>query len=348
MSAHTTVNVMEKINEEIRQRYTSTSIIKKAFDNDVITSLGKNNFKLLKRFSTYLNPNLLILEPILTNTFPISYNGNKRKTIYYNDIIKKYCTDIIGYDPTTPEGKIKVHSLLDSIAKKNLKLCIVGYGGAMINFLWNTYLLSFISSYNDPIFKELVIFEKECISLTNILRISKPVLLESFLGIHCDENGGLPKIRLIKEEFQLAEKVSLFKRYLEDKKEIDSMVKNNFIFLGAPNFDARILLQDSPFYFLGHANNELEIFYQPQINAELTFESYGSIDVPVLLANIAVGTIKMLEIFNSIELVGAKKTPKPAHTPGESLLKIDYGEIYNLTPSTDTSTGTSTNSSSEW
>jgi len=340
MSTQTTLNVMEKIGEEIRQRYSETSIIKNAFDNNVITTLGKNKFKLLKRFNTYMNPNLLVLEPMLTNTFPISYNGNKRKTIYYNDVVKKYCTDIIGYDPTTEEGKVKIHALLDSIAKKELKLCVVGYGGAMINFLWNTYLLSFISSYNDPIFKELIVFEKENISLTNILRISKPVLLEAFLGIHCDENGGLPKIRLIKEEFQLAEKVSLFKRYLEDEKEIKNLVKNNFIFIGAPNFDARILLEKSPFYFLGHANNELEIFYQPQINAELTFESYGSIDVPVLLANIAVGTIKMLEIFNDIELTGSKNKPKPAHSAGESLLKIDYGEIYNLTSIQNDSTET--------
>jgi len=325
-----TVNVMEKIQEEIRHRYAESSIIKHALDNDVISKLGKSNFRLLKRFTTYMNPNLLILNPSLTNTFPISYNGNKSKTIYFNDTIKKYCIDVVGYDPTTPEGKAKVHSLLDSIAQKNLKICIVGYGGAMINFLWNTYLLAFISSYNDPIFEEITIFEKDNISLTNILRISKPVILDSFLNIHCNDDGSLPKIRLIQEEFQLTKKMSLFKRYLEDEKEVKRLVKDGFVFIGAPNFEARILLQDAPFYFLGHANNELEIFYQPLVNTELTFESYGSIDVPVLLANLAVGTIKMLEILNDIPTQGKKNYPKPTHGKSESLFRIDYGEVYDL------------------
>lgn len=337
----TTISVMEKIQEEIRHRYAGTSIIKSALDNDVISKLGDSNFKLLKRFTTYMNPNLLILNPSLTSTFPISYNGNKQKTIYFNDIVKQYCADIVGYDPTTPEGKIKIHALLKSIAEKELKLCIVGYGGAMINFLWNTYLLAFISSYNDPVFKEIVVFEKENISLTNILRISKPVILESFLNIHCDDDGALPKIRLIKEEFQLSEKLSLFKRYLTDEKEVKQMVKDGFIFTGAPNFEARILLQKTPFYFLGHANNELEIFYQPIVNTELTFESYGSIDVPVLLANLAVGTIKLLEIFNNIPIVKTK--PKPTHAVSESLLKIDYGKIYGLDTQNDQNT-----QSTEW
>jgi len=336
MANNTTVNVMEKIQEEIRHRYADSSIIKHALDNDVISKLGKSNFRLLKRFTTYMNPNLLILNPSLTNTFPISYNGNKSKTIYFNDTIKQYCTDIIGYDPTTPEGKAKVHELLDSIAQKNLKICVVGYGGAMINFLWNTYLLAFISSYNDPIFEEIIIFEKDSISLTNILRISKPVILDSFLNIHCNDDGSLPKIRLIKEEFQLTKKMGLFKRYLEDEKEVKQLVKDGFVFIGAPNFEARVLLNNAPFYFLGHANNELEIFYQPLVNTELTFESYGSIDVPVLLANLAVGTIKMLEIFNEIPIQGKKNLPKPTHIQSESLFRVDYGEVYSLYPEEST------------
>jgi len=344
--AKISINVMEKIQEAIRTRYSKSSIIKNAFDNDVVSNLGKPNYKLLKRFDTYFNQNLLILNPSLTNTFPVTYNGNKSQTLFFNEVVKQYCTDVVGYDPTTPDGKIKTRALLDSIAQKHLKLAIIGYGGAMINFLWNTYLLAYITSYNDPIFKEITIFEKENISLTNILRISKPIILDSFLNIHCGENGVLPKIRLFKEEFQLAEKTILFKRYLEDEEEIRKMTEDNYIFLGAPNFEARVLLQESKFFFLGHANNELEIFYQPLVDMELTFESYGSIDIPVLLSNLAVGTIKMLEIFNEIKM--DKKTPVIEYTQSQSLFKVDYGEVYGLVPevvSNETSPGSN---SSDW
>jgi hypothetical protein len=324
------VNVIEKIQEEIRHRYSETSIIKSAIDNDVITGLGKS-FKLLKRHDTYMNPNLLILNPELTSTFPISYNGNKNKTIYFNDIVKKYCMDVVGYDPTTPEGKERVRELLDNIAKKKLKLAVIGYGGAMINFLWNTYLLAFISSYNEPIFEEITIYEKESISLTNILRLSKPIILDSFLSIHCNDDGSLPKIRLIKEEFQLTKKMVLFKRFLTEESEVKALEKEGYVFIGAPNFAARQLLENSPFFFLGHANNELEIFYQPLVNTDLTFESYGSIDVPVLLSNLAVGTIKQLELF--LEVDTSKKKSSTNFEKSQSLFKVDYGVLYNLTES---------------
>jgi len=325
MAENYTINIMDKINEGIRHRYATDSIIKKAFDNHVCHQLSTSTLKLKKRHELYFNPNLLILKPDLTEKFKVSFAGNNKKSIYFNPVVREYVEKIVGFDPITPEGKAKIRSMLSDLSKKRLKIVIVGYGGAMINFLWNLYLLSFISSFNDPIFEHIVVYEKENISLTNILRISKPILLESFLDIHQKE-GRLPKVRLLREEFQLADSITSYIRYLEDPEEIKILNDDGYIFIGAPNFEARMKLEETNFIFMGHANNELEIFFQPIVNNDLTFESYGSIDIPVLLSNLAAGTISMIDIL------GQFQTDKNefAFEKGASLLKIDYGEINGI------------------
>jgi len=322
------INVFEKIFEEIRHRYSPTSIIPGACDNETIFQLDKKSVKILKRYSTVFNPNLKFIVPELSDKFPIRYAGYKKETIYTIPEVVNYCRDIIGIDPTTKDGKQAIHEILDNIAKKELKLAIIGYGGAMINFLWNTYILAFASSYNNPIFKELTIFERESISFTNILRLGKPVMIESYLNMITDERGSLPKIRLIREEFQLAEDTHLIHDYLEDPKLVKKLEDDGYIFLGAPNFEARNLLENSKFFFFGHANNEFEITYCPRVDAGLAFETYGSIDIPVLLANIAVGSLAMLDIFSKLDTENMPDI-------NSSIFKIDYGVQYGLTTQID-------------
>ncbi len=263
----------------------------------------------------------MVIIPNLSQVFPIPYTGRKAETVYHNQYVRDYCLATTGIDPMTPEGKEEIHGILRAIQAKEMKLAVIGYGGAMINFLWDTYLLAFLSNFNEPVFKEICVFEKEAVSFTNILRIGKPVLLESYLSIYLNETGALNKLNMIREEFQLAEDVTLIEDYLTDEADLKELVDNDFVLIGAPNFDARVLLQDSNFFFFGHANNELEIFFQPIVNTELTFESYGSIDVPVLLSNIAAGTIEMLRVFTGFDV------KNPGYEKSESVFRIDYGEI---------------------
>lgn len=317
-----TIKVFNKLYEEIRQRYAPDSIIKGALDNHAIHQLfTKKDFKVLKKYKQCFNPNMLVIIPNLSQVFPIPYTGRKAETIYHNQYIRDYCLATTGIDPITEKGKQEIRDILKAIQAKEMKLAIIGYGGAMINFLWDTYLLAFLSNFNEPVFKEICVFEKEAISFTNILRIGKPILLESYLSIYLNENGTLNKLNLIREEFQLAEDVTLIEDYLTTPDDLKELVDNDFVLIGAPNFDARVLLQDSNFFFFGHANNELEIFFQPVVNTELTFESYGSIDIPVLLSNIAAGTIEMLRIFAGFDV------QNPKYEKSESVFRIDYGEI---------------------
>ncbi len=317
-----TIKVFDKLYEEIRHRYAPDSIIKGALDNHAIHQLfTKKDFKVLKKYKTCFNPNTLVIIPNLSQVFPIPYTGRKSETIYHNQYVRDYCIATTGIDPMTIEGKAEIHSILKAIQAKGMKLAVIGYGGAMINFLWNVYLLAFLSDFNEPIFEEICVFEKEAISFTNILRLGKPILLESYLSIYLNESGTLNKLNLIREEFQLAKDVTLIEDYLTEAEDLKELVDNDFVLVGAPNFEARKLLEDSNFFFFGHANNELEIFFQPIVNTELTFESYGSIDVPVLLSNIAAGTIEMLRIFTSFD------SKNPGYTKSESCFRIDYGEI---------------------
>ena len=316
-----TIKVFDKLYEEIRPRYAPDSIIKGALDNHAIHQLfTKKDFKVLKKYKTCFNPNTLVIIPNLSQVFPIPYTGRKAETIYHNQYVRDYCIATTGIDPMTEAGKAEIHDILRAIQAKEMKLAVIGYGGAMINFLWNTYLLAFLSDFNEPVFKEICVFEKEAISFTNILRVGKPVLLESFLSIYLNESGSLNKLNMIREEFQLAEDVTLIEDYLTEEDDLKELVDSDFLLIGAPNFEARKLLEDSNFFFFGHANNELEIFFQPIVNTELTFESYGSIDVPVLLSNIAAGTIEMLRIFTAFDV------KNPGYEKSQSLFRIDYAE----------------------
>jgi len=314
-----TINVFDKIYEEIRHRYSPESIIPGALDNDALTQyFTKKDFKILKKYKNYYNQNILVIIPNLSQAFPIPYVGRKVETIYHIQDLRDYCIRTTGIDPMTEEGQVEIHKILRRIQSKEMKLAVIGYGGAMINFLYNTYLLAFLSNFNEPVFKEICIFEREAISFTNILRLGKPVILESFLDIQLNESGSLNKLNLLREEYQLAEEVTPVEDYLTSDEDLKELVDNDFVLIGAPNFEARKLLEDTNFFFFGHANNELEIFYQPLVDTELTFESYGSIDIPVLISNIGAGTIEMLKILSDFD------TQNPGYEKSESLFCIDY------------------------
>ncbi len=333
------VDIYERIFEEIRHRYSASSIIKGAIDNEIIYKVFKNiDVKMLKKWKHLYNPNLKVLIPELSDIenetgvyFLVGRNGrHSLNNIYDIPPLRKYIKSTMGFDPMTEEGKKAIWEMLDKLAQKEHNLAVIGYGGAMINFLWDLFLLKTISEYPYPLFNKIVVFERENLSLTNLFRIGKFIILENYSSLFLDENGKLNKLNLIREEFSLAKEENFFliEDYLtEDSDEmLQQLREKNYLMIGAPNFAARKMLEKDNFFFFGHANNELEIFYQPYVDDELTFESYGSIDIPVLISNIAAGTIAMVNIFGDINKEDLQNKDKSLFNPSESLFRIDYGE----------------------
>ena len=313
------------LNEKIRVRYSEDSILSKygICDNEVATRMLAGKTKVLKKWKDIYNPNMNVIFPEISELIPVTPPGVLNDTIYNKEIVKRYCNDIIGWNPI--DNPDKAEELLRNIQSKNLKIAVIGYGGAMINFLYFVYLLTYYANFNEPIFEEIAVFEKENIAFTNLLRLGKPLVLKNYLDIFV-ENQDIPTIKklyLLEEEQRLTKNIIIqIDGYLEDQDDIDELKNQGYILIGAPNFAARQLLEqnDMPFFFFGHANNELEIFYQPVVDSDLTVESYGSIDIPVLLSNIAVGTIAQLQIWNDMDL---ENNP---FEKSQSLFRIDMGE----------------------
>jgi len=320
------IKVYDKIFEEIRQRYSPTSIIEGAADNEAIFDyFQKPRYKNLKKWSTLFNRNLNILIPQLSEKFDAAFPGVIKDTIYEIPSVRDYCKTVTGFDPLDPEDQKIIFKMLDDIREKDLNIAVVGYGGAMINWLWDLWLLAYHVGYTKPIFRNIIVYEKENLSFTNLLRVGKPVALNSYVSVLLTDDNQLNKLNLIREEFNLAQRLTISERYLEDGEELDTLRSKDFIFIGAPNLQTRVMLENDPFFFFGHGDNELEVFYRPRVDTELSFETYGKVDIPVLLSNIAAGTIQMLGVFNSVQ-----NKKDFSFEQGESVYRIDYNEYLGI------------------
>jgi len=314
MSRITTLKIWDKIYEEIRMRYSNNSIINNAADNKALFNFFRNKkIKILKKWKNIYNPNFQVLFPDLSEKFPVSLNP-KKDNIYSINEVKKYIKSTLDINMDDPDDLKKINEWMKKVKEKNIDLVIVGYGGAMINFLYFLNLLSYKVKFNEPIFKNMVVFEKENISFTNILRLGKPIVLNSYTNYNTNTDGTLNKLNILDDEVALSEEIGLFDFYLDE--EIIPRLEakfSNLVYLGAPNFAARQLMENKNFYFFGHGDNDLEIFYQPRVNSDLTVETYGSIDIPVLLSNIAVGTLAQLKIWAETDDI-----LNPSYESGES------------------------------
>jgi hypothetical protein len=95
------------------------------------------------------------------------------------------------------------------------------------------------------------------------------------------------------------------KRFMnyEDVRSVKNDNSNNgfsedrhFIF-GAPNYEARKFLQDAPFIFAGHSDNEISFYSRPIVDSDLTRETYGKINLDYFFINILKGAEELINIF---------------------------------------------------
>jgi len=221
---------------------------------------------------------------------------------------------------------------IEKIINKKYTLVVIGYGGAMQNILYNLFMFSkYLKIY--PWFQNLFLFENDILETTNIFRIGKPLVNKSLsrfekyktdnLNYQIDNNflKVLPKIYAFNEESQLAKKNHLIKKYftINDAKEILEKYEN-VIFIGAPDFETRQALHEmnAPFIMIGHSNNAVSITKCPKIEGLIT-ETYGSIDIPVLLMNLWGASYKFIELLanSNINLI----------EPDTNIFRFDFDSL---------------------
>lgn len=277
------VNLQHYLNEQLRMRYAPDSIL--PYDDNKITrgyftdrsSMTNEEIAQLK----LLNPNIAKMDLRFLSHIPESQN--KYPDHFKNPLMRKILEEL-DIMPTRED--------LLAVKERALKVCIVGYGGAMINFLYNLHLWQSELDVNG-IFDRLIVFEKDNIEFTNLMRLGKEVVYEYYPKINgaSEHVTALPKLMLLREEKELVNefKPNIFNRWLTAEYAA-AMHEKDYIFVGAPSFEAREFLYDKNFYFIGHGDTEVDITKSPAVDMSLGNETYGTIDIPVLILNLQIAT----------------------------------------------------------
>ncbi len=281
------IDLKKYLANEVRMRFSPTSILPYD-DNKIIHKLLTEDITVQDaKDAVLMNPNivkmsrkLLLNQDFSDQTIDPSFND--KLTL---DIMQEL--DVV---PTKED--------FQKIRDKDINLCLVGYGGAMVNMLHNMYTWAMEVS-EVRVFKNIVIFEKDTVDFSNLIRFGKPVSFDytaEFASFSSNESSNaktLKKISMVTNEKELSKKRKIisFVEWLKDN-HAESLKAKDYVLIGAPDLETRQMLNetDSTFYFMGHSNYEVDITYQPEITSSLVVENYGSIDIPVLLINLQVAT----------------------------------------------------------
>lgn len=277
------INVQEQLIEKIRMKYKDSSILPFA-DNEIVRgyfndrgSMTPEDIKNLK----VMNPNISKMDLRLISGIP---KTDSYAPEHFTNKMLRYILRDLDIMPTVED--------LEAIKDRKIKLTVVGYGGAMVNLLFNLKLWQHELGVNG-IFDRMVLFENDNVEFTNLMRFGKEVVFEYYPKIPgVSENvTALPKLMLLREEKDLVNKVkpNMFNRWL-NAEEAQLLHDAGYIFVGAPTFEARLFLEDKKFYFIGHGNTEVDVTFAPKVNASLGNETYGTIDIPVLILNLHIAT----------------------------------------------------------
>jgi len=284
--------IREYLQNEIRMRYAPKSILPYA-DNEVLHKLVEmeptipaasiREMNIMNDNIVQMSYQLLMHKPAAPFGLPESFTSEYTQKLL----------DELNIRPTVED--------LQAIKNQNIKLCVVGYGGAMINMLYNMYLWSMELSVT-KIFEKIVIFEKDTLDFSNIPRIGKPMVSTfqpDYLQSYDEDVNNiklLNKPALINEEAILCKNNApiILTEFLNEP-YANKVEESGYIFVGAPTLDTRAMLQDKPFYFFGHGDFEVEIQYQPPAASGLAVETYGTIDIPALLVNFQLATAAFIK-----------------------------------------------------
>lgn len=277
------INLQEVLKEKLRMKYKDSSILPFS-DNAIIRGYFNDRSQWSPEniaAARVLNPNIPKMDIRLINGLTTS---NEYFPEHFTNPMLQHILNDLDLVPTVAD--------LEAIKARGLKIAVIGYGGAMINMLYNLTLWQHKLSVTG-MFDRLIIFEKDNIETTNLMRLGKEVVFEYYPKIPgaSEDVTALPKLMLLREEKELVKtrKPDLFNRWMTAE-DAEVLHNNGYLFVGAPTFDARVFLEDKQFYFIGHGATEVDVTLAPKVNTSLGNETYGTIDIPVLLFNLQIAT----------------------------------------------------------
>lgn len=182
--------------------------------------------------------------------------------------------------------KINLKTVQDDLLKlkaADLNLILIGYGGYSINTLEFLYELC-IETGITGLFKTLTIYEDDDLTFTNSFRIFRN------LSTPMAVSNKMPKLNLIHQDVKydevLSSKIILHNTKLT-KEDYESRLKGKrVVFLGAPDFETRQFLEEANFLFGGHSGDEVSLIKNPEVNGDITVETYGTINSTTLFMNL--------------------------------------------------------------
>lgn len=176
---------------------------------------------------------------------------------------------------------------LEALKAAEMNLVVVGYGGYSINTL--EFLYQFCVQLGvTGIFKYLAIFEDDNLTYTNCLRIYPN------LSTPAEISNTISKFEVLNPKYDgvlvaVEDDINLVFNRLDTETYEEFYKGKNVTFLGAPDFETRKMLEDARFIFGGHAGDEVALINNPVVNAQLTVESYGTINPTTLFLNLIKG-----------------------------------------------------------
>ena len=301
-------SITSYLDNEMRMRYSPESILPYD-DNRVIHRFFKNPYNAAEaKGFNIMNNNIVRMSYLLVKNIEPKVGGNSEA---FDAPLTQYLLDELDIRPTKED--------FQKIRDKHLKMCVVGYGGAMVNMLYNMYQWS-MELGETKFLDKVIIFEKDDIDFSNILRMGKPLVFNyhpDFIKTYDSEVGNIKLLKKIvmadvEKEISHERRLILALDWLKEDTAnfIDS---KDYFFIGAPTLETRNMLQDKKFFFMGHSDYEVDITYRPQNISSLAVETYGSIDIPVLLINLQLATAKFIKLLASDE----------EYNPDENLLSFD-------------------------
>lgn len=173
---------------------------------------------------------------------------------------------------------------LEALKAAELNLIIVGYGGYSINTI--EFLYQFCIRHNiTNLFKYIAIFEDDSLTYTNCLRIYPN------LSVPATSSNTISKFEVFNPKYDgvLSDNINVVYHRLDAETYNEYYKGKNVTLLGAPDFETRALLEDARFIFGGHSGDEVALINNPVVNAQLTTESYGTVNPTTLFLNLIKG-----------------------------------------------------------
>jgi hypothetical protein len=295
MSTRTRELFAPYLDNELRMRYAPDSILP-FDDNQIVHRFFKNHYTSEEAAEfKVMNDNIIRMSYVLAKHLQQEPVVN---TISFETPLTQHLLDELNLRPTKED--------FQKIREKELQMCIVGNGGAMMNMLFNMYLWSMELS-ETRVFKKIVVFEKDSLDFTNMMRMGKPMAFNYVSDYIKQDAADAPLLNTLKKndmltierELSSERRILNFVSWLDDPRTVDLIANKGYFFVGAPTLETRELLQDKKFFFLGHSDFEVDITYRPQLVSTLSVETYGSIDIPVLLINLQLATAAFIKILAS-------------------------------------------------